>query len=363
MIRLVLIFMVALTGCAKELPQPEILRPVRSQQVYATGGDRVRNFSGTARAGRETDLSFRVPGRIEELSVEVGDAVRAGQSIARLEPRDYEIAERQADANLAQSQARSRNQEANLDRIRGLYENDNASKNDLDAALAQSQSARAQVDANTQALESARRRLEYTRLRAPVDGAIASVPVEVNENVEQGQQVVRMTSGSTPEVEVAMPGVLISQVYEGDPVTVKFDAVTDAVFEAVVTEVGVAAIRTATTFPVTVRLARNDPGIRSGMAAEVAFRFEARDSRERIYLPTHAVGEDREGRYVFVLESGPEDEVGIVRRVAVEVGALTPDGLELLAGLTEGQRVVTAGVRRLTDGQRVKLLGSTGESR
>ena len=75
MTRPVLIFMVALTGCAQELPQQEILRPVRSRQVYATGGTRVRNFSGTARAGRETDLSFRVPGRIEELNVEVGDAV------------------------------------------------------------------------------------------------------------------------------------------------------------------------------------------------------------------------------------------------------------------------------------------------
>jgi RND family efflux transporter MFP subunit len=363
MTRPVLIFMVVLTGCAQELPQQEILRPVRSQQVYATGGARVRSFSGMARAGRETDLSFRVSGRIEELNVEVGDAVRAGHLIARLEPRDFEIAQRQAEANLAQSQARSRNEEANLDRIRGLYENDNASKNDLDAALAQSQAARAQVDASTQALESARRRLEYTRLRAPVNGAIAAVPVEVNENVERGQQVVRMTSGSSPEVVVAMPGVLISQVREGEPVTVRFDALADAVFEAVVTEVGVAAIGTATTFPVTVRLAQADPDIRSGMAAEVAFRFASRDSRERIYLPTHAVGEDREGRYVFVLEAGPEDGVGRVRRVAVEVGALTPDGLELLAGLTDGQHVVTAGVRRLTDGQRVKLLDSAGESR
>ena len=110
MTRPVLIFMVVLTGCAQELPQQEILRPVRSQQVYATGGARVRSFSGMARAGRETDLSFRVSGRIEELNVEVGDAVRAGHLIARLEPRDFEIAQRQAEANLAQSQAQSRTQ-------------------------------------------------------------------------------------------------------------------------------------------------------------------------------------------------------------------------------------------------------------
>lgn len=357
-----LILALALAGCAENVPQQEILRPVRSQHVYATGGSRVRTFSGTARAGQETDISFRVPGRIEQLNVKVGYAVRATQLLARLEPRDYEIAVRQAEANLAQSEARSRNAEADLERIRGLYENDNTSKNDLDAALAQSQSARAEADAATQALESARRRLEYTRLRAPVEGAIAAVPVEVNENVQQGQTVVRMTSGTRPEVEVAMPEVLIFQVREGDPVTVTFDALTGAIFDAVVTEVGVAATGTATTFPVTVQLARSSRDIRSGMAAEVAFRFEAQDSRERIYLPTHAVGEDREGRYVFVLEPSEEEGVGIVLRTSVEVGTLTPDGLEILAGLTEAQRVVTAGVRRLTDGERVKLLDSAEES-
>ena len=357
-----LILTLALAGCTEEAPQQEVLRPVRSQVVYATGGSRVRTFSGTARAGQETDLSFRVPGRIEALNVKVGDAVRAGQLIARLEPRDYEIAVRQAQANLAQSKARSRNAEADLDRVRALFENDNASQNDLDAAMAQSQSAGAQVDAAAQALESTERRLGYTSLKAPVDGAIAAVPVEVNENVKQGQKVVQMTSGTRPEVEVAMPEVLISQVREGAPVTVTFDALTGATFDAVVTEVGVAATGTATTFPVTVRLVRASRDIRSGMAAEVAFRFEAGERRERIYLPTHAVGEDREGRYVYVLESGEEEGVGVVRRAPVEVGALTPEGLEIIEGLSEAQRVVTAGVRRLTDGERVKLLDSTGES-
>jgi len=353
-----LVLTLALVGCAEEPPQKEVLRPVRAQVVYATGGSRVRTFSGTARAGQETDLSFRVPGRIEALNVKVGDVVRGGQSIARLEPRDYEIAVRQARASLTQSKAQSRNAEADLDRVRALFENDNASQNDLDAALAQSQSEAAQVDAAAQAMESARRRLEYTNLKAPVDGAIAAVPVEVNENVQQGQKVVQMTSGTSPEVEVAMPGVLISQVREGDPVTVNFDALAGATFDAVVTEVGVAATGTATTFPVKVRLARASRDIRSGMAAEVAFRFEARERRERIYLPTHAVGEDRDGRYVFVLEPAEEKGVGIVRRTPVEVGALTPEGMEILEGLTEAQRVVTAGVRRLTDGERVKLPGS-----
>jgi hypothetical protein len=130
-------------------------------------------------------------------------------------------------------------------------------------------------------------------------------------------------------------------------------------FEALVTEVGVAATGTATTFPVTVRLAEGVDDVRSGMAADVAFQFGPVDTVERIFVPAYAVGEDGDGRYVFLLEAGSEAGIGVVRRTPVEVGPeLTPAGqLEILAGLSEGEQLVTAGVRRLTDGQRVRLLG------
>jgi RND family efflux transporter MFP subunit len=351
----------ALTGCVETEEPKEILRPVRSQTVIQSGGNRVRIFAGTSRAGQETNLSFRVDGRIEELRVKVGDRVRAGQTIARLEPRDYELAVAQAEARLAEAQATQRNADSDLERVRGLWENNNASQNELDQATAQAQSARAQVDGAVQALESANRQLSYTRLQAPVDGSIASVPVEVNENVTVGKTVVMVTSGSQPEVEVAIPGVLISQIRQGAEVAVTFDALPGANFPAVVTEVGVAATGGATTFPVTVRLTRDSRDVRSGMAADVAFNFSAGDDRERIYLPSHAVGGDRNGRFVFLLEPTDEPGVGVVRRTAVDVGELTRDGLEVKGGLEEGQTVVTAGVRRLTDGQRVRLLDGSAE--
>ena len=118
-----------------------------------------------------------------------------------------------------------------------------------------------------------------------------------------------------------------------------------------------AATGTATTFPVTVRLARSTTDVRSGMAASVTFRFES-DDGAHIYLPAYAIGEDREGRFVFRLEQTEEPGVGRVHRTSVEVGsALMPGGkLEILSNLSPGDVVVTAGVRRLIDGQRVKLL-------
>lgn len=344
-------------GCDEPPPQVEILRPVRSETVYASGGARTRTFSGTARAGQETELSFRVSGAVERIDVRVGQQVRPGQLIALLDARDYELKEQQSRANLDQALATARNAESNLERVRELYEDRNASRNELDSARANAEAAQAQVESARKQLEADQRRLGFTRLTSPVRGAIALIPVEVNENVTQGQTVVLLTSGSRPEVEVAMPEVLIAQIREGASTGVTFDAIPDTAFEAVVTEVGVAATGTATTFPVTVRLVEDDAAIRSGMAANVSFRFdEGAGGGEAIHVPAVSVGEDREGRFVFVVGPSGEAGVGIVRRRAVEVRReLLPDGtIHVLKGLAEGERVVTAGVRRLRDGQRVR---------
>ncbi len=350
---------VPLVACSEPPPPKEILRPVRTRVVEVAGASRVRNFAGTAKAGEETVLSFRVSGRIESLPVRVGESVRRGQTIAQLEKEDFEISVEKARADLTEARATARNADADLERVRGLWENNNASQNDMDAALAQAESESARVESFRKALESAERLLGYTTLRVPVDGAIAEVPVTVNENVNAGLKIVMLTSGARSEVEIAMPEVLIAQIHEGDSVTVTFDALPEAAFDAVVTEVGVAAIDTA--FPVTVRLTRASDEVRSGMAANVAFRFEVGHG-EHIHLRPHAVGEDRDGRFVFILDRTEESGVGVVRRTPVEVGEFTREGLEIKSGVSEGQQVVTAGVRRLTDGQRVRLLDGPEES-
>lgn len=360
---LLAILLLPLAGCGGETEEAApVIRPVRYQEVIATGGRRERTFSGTAQAGQESNLSFRVGGSVARVAVAVGEDVRQGDLIARLDPTDFELQVQQAEASLAQATAAERKAQADYDRVRGLYENQNAAKSDLDAARAQSESTAAQVEAARQGVERARRQLSYARLTAPVDGAIAAVRVEENENVQPGQAVALLTSGTRPEVEVSMPEVLISQVTPGSRVDVAFDALPGDVLPGVVTEVGVAATGASSTYPVTVRLETGNDAIRSGMAASVTFRFEPEGSADRIFVPSVAVGEDREGRYVFVLERG-DGEVATTRRRGVGVGDLTPEGLEITSGLTDGELIATAGVRRIHDGQSVRLLApDTGEA-
>ncbi len=357
---LLVILAVPVLGCGGEVEEARtVIRPVRYQEVVASGAKRQRSFSGTARAGVESQLGFRVPGTVQSVSVVVGDVVKQGQEIARLDATDLRLQLQEAEATLSQALAAERKADADYDRIRGLYENENASKSDLDAARAQAESSRAQVAAAQQRRELARRQLSYARLTAPVAGAIASVLVEANENVGSGTPVALLTSGSRPEVEVAMPGVLISEVREGDTAEVSFDALPGASYPAAVTEVGVAATGAGATFPVTVRLTADDSSVRSGMAASVTFRFESGDGEERIFVPPVAVGEDRGGRFVFILEPG-EGELGTARRRPVAIGDLTPEGIEIKDGLTDGELLVTAGVRRIQDGQQVKVLANAG---
>jgi RND family efflux transporter MFP subunit len=267
---------------------------------------------------------------------------------------DYRLQVEETQASLERARADLRNAEAKYARVRALYENRNASRDDLDAARAGAESARAQVHSIQKRLELAGSQLRYTRLLAATDGAIAEVKAEVNENVRAGQTVVLLTSGATPEVKVGMPESLIAQVEAGGKVSVAFDSIPGETFTAVITEVGVVT-GMSTTYPVTVRLVEADPDVRPGMAAEVAFRFGSEDNRERFLVSPVAVGEDRNGRYVFVVEQGSEG-FGLTRRKPVAVGELREEGIEILEGVSEGDLVVIAGMSKIVDGQKVRLL-------
>lgn len=351
--------LIAMAACGVEQEAHEpLVRPVRTQQVQSTGSEQVRSFTGSTAAGAEIALSFKVAGTIMRLSVRLGDAVESSQRIAELEPTDYELREGEARAAVALRSAEQRNAEAQYARVRALYENNNASRTELDSARARAESARSLLEANSKKLELARKQLSYTRLEAPVAGLVSEVLGDENENVAAGQTVVVLSSGALPEVEVAIPGHLIAQVKRGDTVQVTLPTLGGAPLSASVIEVGVSAGGGRSAFPVTARLHEDHAAIRPGMAAEVEFRF-AGDGEGRLLVPTVAVGEDRAGRFVFVFEPGA-DGLGTARRRAVELGSVSFEDIEITSGIREGETVITAGVRRIQDGALVRLLDVAG---
>jgi len=179
---LVLTVAAALTGqaCGDEIPELDpAIQPVRTVTVGMSSGERVRQFSGVTRAGTESTLSFKLAGTVSELPAKVGQRIEKGTLLANLDPADYQLRVQRAHEGLRQAQAEARRAAANHERMRLLYENNNATIADLEAARAAEESIAAAVGGAQKSLELARLLLSYTELRAPVSGAIASVHIEV----------------------------------------------------------------------------------------------------------------------------------------------------------------------------------------
>lgn len=352
---LVLCILLPQFSCGKKVEEPKaVLRPVRYVIVESSSKGRLRTFSGSAQADVESRLSFKISGTVVSVPVDVGDKVRKGDVIAELNPEDYLLQLQEIEASLRQSFAQARNADANYKRIKALYEKKNVSRNELDSARASYESGKATVQSIQKKLEQAKLQVEYTRLVAPADGVISSTKVEVNENVSAGQTVAVLSSGTRYKVKVAVPEDFISQIHEGEKVAVTFDSIQGKEFPATITEVGVSSSDIAKTYPVIAVLDDVHEHIRPGMAAEVAFRFAYKEGVAPIIVPTIAVGEDRLGRYVFVVEKTVPG-VGVVHRRPVKVGKLISHGIEITDGLKEGEMVATAGVSKIKDGMKVEM--------
>lgn len=343
-------------GCiADEAELETIIRPVVVLPAAAASAIHERKFPARAQAGMESELSFKVGGQISEIAVEVGEKVRLGQLIAALDDKDLTLELRRAEARYAQANAQDRKARAAYKRTQLLHERDAASDNRLDAAQTDAASARANLEAQALAVALAKAQLGYAELVAPADGLIANVDVNSNENVAAGQSVVTLNSGGRSEVAFTVPENLIGSIERGQPATVRFASLSDAVFPAEIVGIGVSSGRSA--FPVTARLLDGDERIRSGMVAEITVRFvRATDANgPAVIIPAFSVAEDDSGRFVYVARPTTNDLATLERR-AVEIGELSVEGLEIKSGLEVGDQIVIAGLRFVEPGMTVRMM-------
>lgn len=343
-----------LSGCDQnDAPAGRSLRSVRYLVVAGDSAGRDRSLSGISKSTQESRLSFKVGGTVTSVPAQIGQQLKKGDLIAQLDAENFILQVEQLQASLVEAQAGERNANSNYERSKGLYANDNASLNELDAARANSEAEKAQVRAAAKALEIARLNESYTRLYASASCSIASVDIEISENVAAGQQIAIISCGNEFEITLDVPESIISGIDQHTPVSISFSAIAGVRFSGAVTEISTAGSSTA--FPVVVKVHEKHPALRSGLAAEVTFQFGAPSLSSIYLLPVASVINDPAGTFVFIAE--PAEEVGeaIIRRHAVTLGELTQSGVEVLAGLVPGDFVVTAGVSVIRDGQRVLI--------
>lgn len=334
----------------------ERLRPVRYTIVNENDVSRARSFSGISKSKRESRLSFKVAGTIIKVPAQNGQRLNHGDVIAEIDPASFILQAQQAQASLVEAQANNRRAAANYDRTKGLYANNNSALNDLESARAEAESAQAVVGSASKALEIARLNVSYTKLTADADCSIASLDVEVNENVSSGQQVAAVSCGDEFEVELDVPESLIGLISESMPVRIRFGSIPDYAFNGEVSEVAISSTTDSAAFPIVISIIEQHASLRSGLAAEVTFQFQSSvDKSGGFVLPVSAIIRDQNGTFVFIADPSGNGDEAVVRRRQVELGELSQSGIEVVDGLQLGDRVVTAGVSVIRDGQRVLM--------
>lgn len=338
----------------KAAPEEKLIRPVKFEEVSYLGGDKSRMFSGTAKTEKIINLSFRSSGIITVLDMKLGQKVMQGQLLGQLDNVSARLNYESAIETKNSSESQMNTAKLNLNRVRKLYEKGSLSLSDYEDAKNSYRTAVASFESAKRSVAIQQDQIKFGYLYAPEDGVIASVAAEIDENVSPGQQIGVLNAGTAIEISLGLPESVINSVQKDMIVNVDFPAIPNRQFNAVVTEVAPALDSNTSTYPVTVQITESDERIKSGMASNVFFEFKNTSiQKEVIVVPPSAVGENSEGRFVFLVEG--DKEKAIVKKHLIEIGELTPQGFEVKSGLKQGQRVATAGLQTLLDGQEVRL--------
>ena len=355
---------------AVEAPAPEI-RPVRAITVAQRAPDNSVMLTGTVQAQNEINLSFRVDGRLIERLVEVGDNVRPGQLIARLDPQNEESSLQSVRAQLAGAQAQLVEARSNYERMRELVVEDAVSRAQYEQAKALLQSAEAQVRALDGQVALAQNRLGYTRLVADVAGVVTARGPEPGEVVGAGRMIAQVAREGARDAVFDVP----AQIKDAAPLDPKIvvsvgrdgkaakaaDAARDLTVALAmnpqvsaigrVREVAPRADPVTGTFAVRVRLIDPPAAMRLGSTVTGRLRL---DGVPGIEVPASALVRADGKTAVWVFDKAS----GTVSLRPIQVRDADAKRVQVASGLQPGDVVVTAGAQALRPGQKVRLLES-----
>lgn len=343
-----LVAVVILAACSEPPPPPIPPKVVRVLKVGAGETEDlrvdVRVYAAEVRARLESNLGFRVPGKLVARLVDVGAAVKAGQVLARLDASD-------AGLQLAQAEAQRDLAEAELRRYRDLRNKGFVSQSALDARETALTAARAQA-------ALAKNQSGYTNLLADRNGVIAAVAAEPGQVLTVGQTVLRLSADGEREVVFSIPESEIAQFKPGMPALVVLWADETHPLPGKIREISPLADPMTHMYTARVSLPGADPRLPLGLSAAVRFELP-----QRLAGVTAATANDvvtqlplaaifQQGKQAAVWKVGADETVSLK---PITVASFTPSGALVTQGLTHGDRIVAAGVHKLSEGEKVRL--------
>lgn len=338
-----------LSGCSEEKAETkDITRPVKVFEIAGTGEARRLVYAGAIKARTEMNLGFRVGGKITERLVDIGDRVTPGDLLARLDPTDYELSVRSAEANLLSAEKQVQTAALTMKRAEQLFARQFSSKAELDQASLAYDQAVFTRDAAASALSQAKNQVAYTKLVSDESGIVTAVNADIGQVVGTGAPVVTVAIDGEKEVEIAVPELDIAEFKPGKEVEARFWSNDMLTLEGRVREVSGSAERQSRTFSVRISLP-DDPRVLLGMTATV--EAAAAQSETLISIPLSALARRDDKDIVWTVDR----DASTVHARAVTLADFTGDQVRVADGLKPGEFLVAAGTQFMAEDMKVKL--------
>jgi len=338
-----------LLACSKPAPPEEPIRAVKVVTVGVQPVTATLEYAAEVRARVESRLGFRVGGKLIERAVEPGQAVKAGQVLARLDPQDLKLAAEAANAQVAAARTNRDLAAADFKRYQALKEQNFISGAELERRETTLKAAQAQFDAVQSQGAAQANQAGYANLVADRAGVVTAVLAEVGQVVAAGTPVVQLAQDGARDVVFAVPEDKVAGIKVGSPVAVRAWAGNE-VMSATVREVAASADPVTRTFAVKAALPSGSVWA-LGSTVSVLPAGLQHTGAQVIKLPTTALRREGQSTVVWVLDSATMT----VRLQPVQVATADGNEVVIASGLTPGLQVVAAGVHVLTPGQKVTI--------
>lgn len=340
---------VFLVGCDDKAKTEEVpTRPVRTLAVDNPVGGVLIKHTGEIRPHEESQLSFRIDGRILSRPVDVGDKLKAGQTIATLEPRNNENQVRSAQAELAGAVSSERLAALNFRRLQSLLKTGAIAQAQVDEARVNLEVAAAKRVSAQSNLKIAQEQLGYTRLVAPSDGVVTSVNLNPGQTVSAGQGVVTLSLNQGVDAVFDVPEAILYSNLSDNKVKIALLSDPSVVTEGVIRDVNPQADKQTRTWRVRVSL--SNPPEKMALGATVQGSIVI-PGQAAFVLPASAMTRDGADPAVLIVQ--PDTLTLALRKV--NVIRYSSEDVFIADGLKPGDKVVIAGVSKLQPGEKVSL--------
>ncbi|MFO1107817.1 MAG: efflux RND transporter periplasmic adaptor subunit [Bradyrhizobium sp.] len=342
---------IALTGCNETTAEKVAPgRPVLVASVKYEAASPERSFVGTIKPRIESDMGFRVPGKVAKRLVEVGQTVDIGQPLALLDEVDLKLQAEQAQAEFSaatgvQAQASAAEQRAKDLRAKGW-----TTDAQMDSARAAADEARARLNRAERQVELTKNSLSYATLLADARGVVTATLIEPGQVVAAGQTAIRVARFAEKEAVVAIPETLVGRAKDG-VASVTLWSEPDKKYAAKLREIAPSADPATRTYLAKFSLPGAGDSVSLGMTATLTLADSATDRVAK--LPLSALYNQGGNPSLYVV-----DESGSVALKPVTVKAYESDNVVITDGVDEGARVVALGVQKLDPAQKVRVVSS-----